>query len=165
MEGQIKSLILSLLIVIILLSLMFKNYKIGIIGAIPITITALISFGIMGFLDIPLNTTTALLSSIAIGIGIDYAVHFIEQYRLNAKKSDNKLLVAQKTMAHAGRAISFNALIVIAGFLVLLFSVFPPNRELGALVSLNMFTSLIGTVTIMLVLLKMSNIYFKKNNK
>ena len=165
LEGQIKSLILSLLIVIILLSLMFKNYKIGIIGAIPITITALISFGIMGFLDIPLNTTTALLSSIAIGIGIDYAVHFIEQYRLNAKKSDNKLLVAQKTMAHAGRAISFNALIVIAGFLVLLFSVFPPNRELGALVSLNMFTSLIGTVTIMLVLLKMSNIYFKKNNK
>ena len=65
------SLILSLIIVVVLLSLMFKSYKIGLIGAVPITITALISFGIMGFLDIPLNTTTALLSSIAIGIGID----------------------------------------------------------------------------------------------
>ncbi len=162
LEGQIKSLLLSLLIVILLLSLMFKNFKIGLIGSVPIIITALISFGIMGFLNIPLNTTTALLSSIAIGIGIDYAVHFIEQYRYNASKSDDKLLVAQKTMAHAGRAISFNAIIVIAGFLVLVFSVFPPNRELGALVSLNMFTSFIGTVTIMLVLLKMSNIYFKK---
>ncbi|MCD4770269.1 MAG: MMPL family transporter, partial [Bacteroidales bacterium] len=163
LEGQIMSLILSLLIVIILLSLMFKSYIIGLIGAVPITITALISFGIMGFLNMPLNTTTALLSSIAIGIGIDYAVHFIEQYRINASKSDNKLLVAQKTMAHAGRAISFNAIVVIAGFMVLLFSVFPPNRELGALVSLNMFTSFIGTVTIMLVLLKTSNIYFKKS--
>ncbi|MCK4922243.1 MAG: MMPL family transporter, partial [Bacteroidales bacterium] len=162
LEGQIKSLILSLLIVIVLLSLMFKNWRLGLIGAVPITITALISFGIMGFLNIPLNTTTALLSSIAIGIGIDYAVHFIEQYRYNASKSDDKLVVAQKTMAHAGRAISYNAIIVIAGFLVLLFSVFPPNRELGALVSLNMFTSFVGTVTIMLVLLKMSNIYFKK---
>lgn len=90
------SLILSLIIVIILLSLMFGNYKAGLIGAVPITITALISFGIMGFLNIPLNTTTALLSSIAIGIGIDYAVHFIEQYRLNAQKSDDRLLVAQK---------------------------------------------------------------------
>lgn len=165
LEGQILSLIMSLIIVILLLSLMFRNFKIGLIGAVPITITALISFGIMGFLDIPLNTTTALLSSIAIGIGIDYAVHFIEQYRLNAAKTDNKLLVAQKTMAHSGRAISYNAIVVIAGFLVLLFSVFPPNRELGALVSLNMFTSFVGTVTIMLVLLKVSNVYFKKSKQ
>ena len=165
LEGQIKSLILSLLIVILLLSLMFKSIKIGLIGSVPIIITALISFGTMGFLNIPLNTTTALLSSIAIGIGIDYAVHFIEQYRHNASLSSDKLLVAQKTMAHAGRAISFNAVVVIAGFMVLIFSVFPPNRELGALVSLNMFTSFVGTVTVMMVLLKMSNIYFKKEKK
>ena len=165
LEGQVMSLILSLIIIIILLSLMFKNFKIGLIGAIPIIVTALISFGTMGFLNIPLNTTTALLSSIAIGIGIDYAVHFIEQYRNNALKYDDKLIVAQKTMAHSGRAISYNAIVVIAGFLVLLFSVFPPNRELGALVSLNMFTSFVGTITIMLVLLYGSNIYFKKKKK
>ncbi len=165
LEGQIMSLILSIIIVIVLLSFMFKNIKAGIIGAVPILITALISFGVMGFLDIPLSTTTALLSSIAIGIGIDYAVHFIEQYRVNAKKTGDKELTAQKTMAHSGRAILFNAIVVIAGFLVLLFSVFPPNRELGALVSLNMFTSFVGTLTIMLVLLNVSKLYFKNSNK
>jgi len=165
LEGQIKSLVMSLLIVIVLLSLMFKNIKVGLIGVVPISITAFIGFGTMGFLNIPLNTTTALLSSIAIGIGIDYAVHFIEQYRLNAATAGDKLPAARLTMNHAGRAIGFNALVVIAGFMVLLFSVFPPNRELGALVSLNMFTSLIGTVTIMLVLLFTSNIYFKTKNK
>ena len=162
LEGQIMSLILSLIIIVILLSLMFKNIKIGLIGAVPIIITALISFGIMGFLNIPLSTTTALLSSIAIGIGIDYAVHFLEQYRTNAKKTGDKLLTAQKTMAHSGRAILFNAIVVIAGFMVLLFSVFPPNRDLGALVSLNMFTSFVGTLTIMLIILFVGNIYFKK---
>ncbi|NOZ45853.1 MAG: RND family transporter [Chlorobi bacterium] len=162
LEGQIKSLILSLITIIVLLSLMFKSVKIGLIGSVPIIITALISFGIMGFLGIPLNTTTALLSSIAIGIGIDYAVHFLEQYRHNATNTDNKMIAAQKTMAHSGKAIIFNAIVVIAGFMVLLFSVFPPNRELGALVSLNMFTSFVGTLTIMLVLLYQSNIYFKK---
>ena len=165
LEGQIMSLILSIIIVIVLLSFMFKNIIAGFIGAVPILITALISFGVMGFLDIPLSTTTALLSSIAIGIGIDYAVHFIEQYRINALKTGDKELTAQKTMAHSGRAILFNAIVVIAGFLVLLFSVFPPNRELGALVSLNMFTSFLGTLTIMLVLLNVSNIYFKKSKK
>ena len=165
LEGQIKSLILSLLVIIVLLSLMFKNIKIGLISSVPIILTAAISFGIMGFLNIPLSTTTALLSSIAIGIGIDYAVHFLEQYRTNAANHSNKLKVAQLTMAHSGKAIIFNAVVVIAGFLVLMFSVFPPNRELGALVSLNMFTSFVGTLTIMLVLLYVSNVYFKKKKE
>ncbi len=166
LEGQIMSLILSLIIIIVLISIMFKNIKIGFIASVPIIVTAGISFGVMGFLDIPLSTTTALLSSIAIGIGIDYAVHFIEQYRINARKTSDKLIIAEKTMAHSGRAITYNAIVVIAGFMVLLFSVFPPNRELGALVSLNMFTSFIGTVTIMLVLLNISKINFNnKSNK
>ncbi len=162
LEGQIKSLILSLIIILVLISLMFRNIIIGLIASVPIIITALISFGIMGFLGIPLSTTTALLSSIAIGIGIDYAVHFLEQYRANAAETDDRMVAAQKTMAHSGRAIIYNAIVVIAGFLVLMFSVFPPNRELGALVSLNMFTSFVGTLTIMLVLLYISKVYFKK---
>ncbi|MCK5855853.1 MAG: RND family transporter [Bacteroidales bacterium] len=165
LEGQIMSLVLSLILIIVLISAMFKNIKIGFIASVPIILTAMISFGIMGFLGIPLNTTTALLSSIAIGIGIDYAVHFLEQYRTNAANTDDKMVAAQKTMAHSGRAIIYNAIVVIAGFLVLMFSVFPPNRELGALVSLNMFTSLIGTLTIMMVLLYVSNVYFKKKTK
>ena len=164
LEGQIMSLILSLIIVIVLLGIMFKNIKLGFIGAVPIIITTILSFGIMGWFDIALNTTTALLSSIAVGIGIDYAIHFIEQYKVNSVTGD-KLLTAQKTMAHSGRAISFNAIVVIAGFMVLLFSVFPPNRELGTLVSLNMFLSFIGTVTIMLNLLYRLNIYFEKKNR
>jgi len=162
LEGQIMSLILSILIVIILISLMFKNFVIGLIGAVPIIVTTVIGFGIMGFLNIPLNSTTALLSSIAIGIGIDYAIHFIEQYRHNAETSDNSLEIAQKTMAHSGRAISLNALVVILGFMVLVFSAFPPNRELGALVSLNMFTSFVGTLTIMMVLMHQTKVYLKK---
>ncbi|MCU0643808.1 MAG: MMPL family transporter [bacterium] len=162
LEGQIKSLILSLIIVIALLSFMFKKITAGVIGAVPITITAFISFGVMGLFNIPLSTTTALLSSIAIGIGIDYGVHFIERYKIYAQETGDKNETSRQTMHHSGRAIIFNAVVVIAGFLVLLFSVFPPNRALGALVSLNMFTSFLGTVTVMYVLLYMSNIYFKK---
>ena len=164
LEGQIMSLIMSLIIVIVLLAIMFKNFTLGLIGSVPIMITAAISFGIMGWFGIPLNTTTALLSSIAIGIGIDYAVHLIEQYKINSVCGDKDLTV-KKTMAHSGRAILFNAVVVIAGFLVLLFSVFPPNRELGFLVSLNMFISFVGTLTIMVILLYKSNIYFKNKTK
>ena len=162
LEGQITSLIMSLFIIVILLAFMFKKFSIGLIGSVPIILTALIGFGVMGLMGIPLSTTTALISSIAIGIGIDYAVHFIERYKIYAEQTGDKLKTIRLTMHHSGRAIIFNAIVVIAGFLVLLFSVFPPNRSLGALVSLNMFTSFIGTVTIMFIILYASNIYFKK---
>jgi len=165
LEGQISSLVLSLLIVVVLLSLMFKKIKIGLIGSIPIVITTFISFGIMGLFGIPLSSTTALISSIAIGIGIDYAVHFIDRYRINAAITKNKTLTSHFTMHHSGKAILFNAIVVIAGFMVLLFSVFPPNRSLGLLVSLNMFTSFVGTLTIMFIILFISNIYFKRDKK
>jgi uncharacterized protein len=164
LEGQVASLLMSLIIVFVLLSLMFKDIRAGLIGSVPIIITSLISFGVMGLLNIPLSTTTALMSSIAIGIGIDYAVHFIDRYKINLARTDDMDVSLSKTMHHSGRAIMFNAVVVIAGFMVLLFSVFPPNRVLGALVSLNMFTSFIGTLTVMVLLIKYFNL-FSKNNK
>lgn len=162
LQGQIKSLLMSIVIIILLLAIMFRKLSLGLIGAIPVVITAAISFGLMGLLNISLSTTTALVSSIAIGIGIDYAVHFIERYRIYAQQTGNKKQTITETMHHSGRAIAFNAFVVIMGFLVLLFSVFPPNRSLGALVSLNMFISFLATVTIMFLVLYKSNIFFSK---
>ncbi len=165
LNGQISSLILSIIIVIILITVMFKNIIIGLIASVPILVTTLINFGIMGLLNIPLGPTTALISSIAVGIGIDYAIHFIESYKKYALETGDKKKTAKLTISNAGRAIFFNAIVVIAGFMVFIFSLFPPNRQLGALVSLNMFSSFLGTLTIMFLLLYLSNIYFKKKNE
>ena len=152
LEGQMMSIAISLFLVLVLLSLMFRSIKAGLIGSVPILITASISFGVMGLLGIPLSTTTALLSSIAIGIGIDYAIHFLQNYRMHLQNGLGHMEAVYASMTGTGRAILFNAVVVISGFLVLLFSVFPPNRTLGALVSMNMFTSLLGTLSVMMVL-------------
>lgn len=165
LEGQIMSIAISLVLVLILLTIMFRSFKAGLIGSIPIIITATFSFGVMGLLNIPLSTTTALLSSIAIGIGIDYAIHFMQYYKVNTKESGDKLSGLYATMNQTGKAILFNAIVVISGFMVLLFSVFPPNRKLGALVSMNMFTSLVGTLTIMMVLVYSYNVFIKKKKQ
>lgn len=163
LEGQVMSIIMSLALVFILLVVMFRSFKAGLIGSVPILLTALISFGVMGLLNIPLSTTTALLSSIAIGIGIDYAIHFIETYNHNLVQTRTRHDAIHLTMKNTGKAILFNAVVVISGFLVLLFSVFPPNRTLGALVSLNMFTSFIGTLSIMMIMVYNSKLFFNKH--
>lgn len=161
--GQLKSLLISFFVVLLLLSLMFRSFKIGLVSIIPIIITTIISFGVLGLLNIPLEMTTALISSIAVGIGIDYAVHFIDRYRINAESTNDIDTIITKTMSHSGRAISFNAIVVILGFLVLILSTFMPNKALGAIVSLNMLTSFVGTLTVMFLVMYMLKIYVKPN--
>ncbi len=165
LEGQLLSIAISLGLVFLLLSIMFRSIKAGLIGSLPIILTAIISFGVMGLLNIPLSTTTALLSSIAIGIGVDYAIHFLQNYRNYLDESSNASEALQRTMQTTGNAIWNNALVVIAGFLVLLFSVFPPNRMLGALVSMNMFTSFLGTLSLMMVVIHASRLFQKNKSK
>ena len=153
LTGQIRSLAVSLLVVILLLTIMFRSVWMGLIGSIPIVITAIVNFGVMGLLGIPLSISTALISSIAVGIGIDYAIHFIDRFIKHSAEGDDADTASEKTMSSSGRAILFNAAVVSAGFAVLLVSVFPPNRQVGGLTALNMILSLYGTVTILLILL------------
>ncbi len=165
LQGQISSLWISVVVVILLVWFMFRNLILGLIAAIPVGIAMLVNFGIMGLLNIPLTTSTAIISSIAVGIGVDYAIHFIDRYRETLKETGDPIASGRFAMSHTGRAVFLNATIVIAGFLVLLFSVFPPNRQVGALVSLNMLVAFLATVTIMFLVLRKSYTRVKESHK
>ncbi len=154
LQGQLSSLSLSVLIVLILVGFMFRSAILGLIATIPVLISIVVNFGVMGLLNMPLTSSTALISSIAVGIGVDYAIHMIERYRERLQAGDSPRDAGRFAMGLTGRAVLLNAAIVVAGFLVLLFSVFPPNRQVGALVSLNMVTALAGTVTILFVAMR-----------
>jgi len=165
LRGQLSSLALSILIVMGLVALMFRDLRLGFVASIPVAISILVNFGIMGILAIPLTSSTALISSIAVGIGVDYAIHFIERYKETLRETGDPVWAGRFAMSLTGRAVFLNALIVIAGFMVLLFSVFPPNRQVGALVSLNMFTSFVGTITIMFLVLRKTYFVRKESSK
>jgi len=164
LDGQISSLGLSVLAVFLLVAFMFRSVLLGLVGTIPVALAIAVNFGIMGLLNIPLTSSTALISSIAVGIGVDYAIHFIERYREGLRETGDATEAARFAMSVTGRAVLLNAAIVIAGFMVLLFSVFPPNRSVGALVSLNMLTSLVATLTIMFLVLRKTYTSVKKES-
>ncbi len=153
LKGQISGLFISFLIIFLLISAMFKNIVIGLVGSIPIGFTAIVNFGTMGLAGIPLSSSTAIISGIAIGIGVDYAIHFIERYLHERSAGETVDAAARNTVAFTGRSIIHNALAVIGGFAVLLTSLFPPNRHVGALVALNMGTTALVTLTVFVVIL------------
>ena len=85
-----------------------------------------------------------------IGIGIDYTIHFLNKYQLKTKAGlvdPEQITVA--TMATSGKAIFFNAAVVIGGFLVFLTSNFKPNFYLGAMMALNMGACLLASMTLL----------------
>ncbi len=165
LDGQISSLGISVLVVFLLVAFMFRSLRLGLVGAIPVTVSIAVNFGVMGLLNIPLTTSTALISSIAVGIGVDFAIHFIDRYHERLRETGDATGAARFAMSHTGRAVLLNATIVIAGFMVLMFSVFPPNRQVGALVSLNMLTSFLATVTVMFLVLRKSHVSIKEKQE
>ena len=147
-NSQTVSILLSLVMVFIIISLSFKSGWAGIIGAIPLALTILLNFMVMGFAGIALDLCTSIIASVAIGVGIDYTIHFMETYRAERAKSDILEVVTKNTFRSSGKGILTNAIAVGLGFCVLLFSRFIILRYIGALVAVVMFTSSALSMTI-----------------
>lgn len=147
-NGQLTSLSLAVLVVFVLLLLMFRSVGGALISIVPLALSMFFLFGIMGFVGIDLNMTTALLSSIMIGVGIDYTIHYIWRYKIERENGLSPVDATRLTLQTTGRGIIFNALSVIIGFSALLFSAFMPVKFFGALVVLTIATCLLGALLI-----------------
>ena len=147
-DSQSVSILLSLAMVFIIISLSFKSAWAGIIGAIPLALTILLNFMVMGFAGIALDLCTSIIASVAIGVGIDYTIHFMETYRAQRALTDDLEEVTKRTFKTSGRGILTNAIAVGLGFCVLLFSRFIILRYIGALVAVVMFTSSALSMTV-----------------
>ncbi|HON77933.1 MAG TPA: MMPL family transporter [Spirochaetota bacterium] len=164
LEGQLKSLIFSLLVVTLLIFMIFRNLRLTLVGLIPLVLGITMNFGIMGFFNIPLNAATALVAAISIGIGIDYSVHFISQFRNSSARSTDVDTALRNTYEGTGRAILSNVASVAAGFLVLMFSQFPIIQQCGGLIAFTVCTTGIGAIIMIPAALKMIQYVEKRNS-
>lgn len=152
-HGQIYSLIASLGLVWLIVTILFRSVTAGGFSIIPLTLTIALNFGLMGWLQIPLDTATTMLASMAIGIGVDYSIHFLSRYRREVQHTGDHSRAAVTTTHTSGKAIFFNAIAVTSGFVVLLFSTFRPIQTLGLLTAFTMVTASLGALTILPALL------------
>ena len=81
-RGQVLSLVFAIAVVFLLICFSFRSCKAELISTIPLSVTIVVLFGLMGFLGISLDIATALLSSIMIGVGIDYTIHFFSRFNI-----------------------------------------------------------------------------------
>ncbi|MAL65230.1 MAG: hypothetical protein CMF94_03915, partial [Candidatus Marinimicrobia bacterium] len=133
-NGQLISLLVSVLIIFIIMTIVFRSFIGGLFATLPMGTSVIMMFGLMGYLNIPLDVTTMLLTSILVGVGVDYTVHFLWHLRDHLRDGDNLDQAISNTFLISGRGILFNGLSVVVGFSALLFSVFVPVQIFGILV-------------------------------
>lgn len=148
-KGQLISLFVSLIIVGITVALFFRAPVAGILCSIPIAFALIILFGLMGYSGIELNVVTALLTSIMIGVGVDYSIHFLWRFKSFKEDGYDDSESATKTLTSIGRGIIFNALSVIIGFTALTVSNFMPIRFFGLLIIISISACLFAALFIL----------------
>lgn len=141
--GQYYSLLVAFIAIIILLTIIFRSFIAGLLGSIPLVFAVLCTFGLMGWLGIKLNIVTALLSSISIGLGVDYTIHIFWRLKYDLKNQPDYISSVKQTLKTIGRGISINAFSVMIGFSVLFLSAFPLIRSFALLIILSLLLCLI----------------------
>ncbi|MBT6227905.1 MAG: MMPL family transporter, partial [Candidatus Scalindua sp.] len=146
-KGQIWSIMISFVIVLFLMAFMFRS-PLGFLGFLPIGFTILCNFAIMTILQVPLDVGTSIVSSVAIGIGVDYCIHFLVWMSDERKKGYVTGEAAKMAIKGTGKAIMINAVVVASGFLVLVYSNFVPLIHFGWMVCVTMLICAVSTLTI-----------------
>jgi len=156
--------ILAFLAVFTMLVVQFKSIKVGLYSIIPLILTIITAIGAMGLFRIPLNVSTMMVASIAIGAGIDYTIHYISRYK-NELKTKNKKNALKTTLTGTGRAIVFNSISIATGTFVLSLSSIKMMGAFGQLIGSVMIVSVIYTLLLLPILLDKVEFITKKESK
>jgi predicted RND superfamily exporter protein len=147
-KGQVTSLAFALVAVFILLAIIFRSLKGGLIASIPLAASIMILFGIMGISGIALDAATALLSSIMIGVGVDFTIQYLWCFNIQIMNGMNAPEATRTAIRTIGRSIIINGFSVMAGFSALILSGFTSIRFFGYLVLISIGSCLIGALVV-----------------
>jgi predicted RND superfamily exporter protein len=143
-----ESLLLAFILITLSMAILFANVRMIIISLIPNLLALMITAGLMGFFDIPLKASTALIFSITFGISVDNSIRFLAKYRQEILA--NNFFVAKAVsdaILETGKSIMYTSIVLFAGFIIFAFSSFGGTIALGLLTSvtliISMFTNLI----------------------
>jgi len=156
-DGQIQSLCLAMFIIFGMMFIVSRSIPVGLIAIVPNALPILINFGIMGILGIRLDSATAMISAVGIGIIVDDTIHFLHSFGREVKKDNDYAKAMERTLLVKGRPIVLTSVILFLGFSVLVFSKFVPIVYFGLLSATVMCTALLADLIVLPCLL----LYFK----
>jgi predicted RND superfamily exporter protein len=147
--GMLQSFMGSFLIVFIMMSILFRSPLWGLVCMMPLTITIVVIYGLIGLIGKDYDMPVAVLSALTLGMAVDFAIHFLERARVSCAKTGSWQASSGEMFAEPARAISRNVVVIAVGFLPLLAAPLVPYKTVGIFMCAIMALS--GLVTLMVL--------------
>ena len=149
-SGMLKAFLATFGVVLILVILLFRSVRWGLVAMLPMSATVLLVYGALGFAGKDYDMPLAVLSTLVLGISIDFAIHFLQRYRVQMKET---LMTSGRALSRVfeepARAIARNALIVALGFVPMFFSSLVPYIVVGMLMVSIMVLSFLSSLLLL----------------
>ncbi len=148
-KEQLIATILSIIMIAIVASIFFKSIFYGLLSLVPLISAISLNYIIMVIFRIPLDITTVLVANVAIGVGVDDAIHFILQYRKQLIVHSKEKNAVIESFIRTGRPILLTTISIVAGMLMMCFASFKPVIFFGILVSTSLISAMFSTLLIL----------------
>ncbi|AXH09468.1 hypothetical protein CP960_10345 [Malaciobacter halophilus] len=160
-DSQVKTLGFVILTLFIMFLILFRSLSIATIAILANIVPISIIFGIMGWLEIPLDIMTITIAAISIGIGVDDTIHYIHRFKEEFKKDHNYINAMQRAHKSIGFAMLYTSVAVMVGFSILVLSNLIPTIYFGILTVIVMATILSSALLLLPRLLILFRPYSK----
>ena len=148
-SSQIKTIFTVFSIIFVLFVIVFRSISVALIAVIPNTLPSLIILGLMGLIGIPLDIMTITIAAIAIGIGIDNAIHYISRFKTELLVDGDFVSSMYRAHNSIGVSMFYTAATVAIGFVVLILSHFIPSIYFGIFMAIAMLSAVIVNLTLL----------------
>ena len=145
-EGMLTGFLVTLAIVLILLGILFRSVVWALVGIAPVLWTIVIVYGTIGLIGKDYDMPIAVLSTLVLGIGVDFAIHFVERFRELRADLGSASAAIEAFAEEPARALTRNAAVIAVGFLPLLFSSLTPYVIVGVFLASIIVLSWLATV-------------------
>ena len=156
-QGQVSSIALALLTDLILITILLRSLRIAVIAILPVAFSLLLVFAMLAIAGTPLGIANSMFAGIALGIGLDFAIHLATAYRQKLRQGMPAGEALRRTLELTGPAVCVSAASITAGFSVLMLSQIEPNVQLGVMICLCLLTCAVTTLLLIPSLLKLSD--------
>jgi len=129
--GMLTAVLGSFLVVFLLMLLEFRSLTFGVLAMVPLSGSIILTYGLVGWVGLDYNMPIAVCAALTLGLGIDFAIHFLQRFKAHVAESRDVKLTNQHMFGEPGRAIARNAIIITIGFLPLTLSTLGPYITVG----------------------------------
>ncbi|MBN2451363.1 MAG: MMPL family transporter [Lentisphaeria bacterium] len=154
-QGMLSALLGSFLVVFLMMTVLFRSAIWGFLCMLPLSLTIVVTYGAVGLVGKDYDMPVAVLSSLSLGLAVDFAIHFLEHSRALREKHGNWEMAVGAVFGEPARAIWRNIVVIAVGFLPLLFASLVPYKTVGMLMATILVVAGMTTLLILPALMRL----------